>query len=108
MKYRPICLLMVLCAFSLNSCKDDPALVKQREEQKAEIARLEGEMNILSEKINALPADRSDELADTKKKVELQNEEMAKLEKDITTLQAKKRGLEDEFGQYQRKYPVNR
>jgi hypothetical protein len=33
---------------------------------------------------------------------------MAKLEKDITTLQAKKRGLEDEFAQYQRKYPVNR
>lgn len=108
MKYRPIHLLLVLCAFTLSACKDDPALVKKREEQKAEIARLEGEMNILSEKINALPADRSDELADTKKKVELQNEEMAKLEKEITDLQAKKRGLEDEFAKYQRQYPVNR
>lgn len=108
MKSHSNILLFILCAISLSSCKDDPALIKQREEQKAEIARLEGEMNILSEKINALPADRSDELADTKKKVELQNEEMAKLEKDITTLQAKKRGLEDEFAQYQRKYPLER
>lgn len=92
----------------LISCNDDPALVSKREQQKAEIARLEGEVALLSEKLSSLPPDRSNELADFKKKVELQTAELEKLEADIAALEAKKRILQNDFDSYKSKYPVNR
>lgn len=95
------------CLF-LSSCGDDPELVKKREQQKSEIARLEGEVALLTEKLSTLPPDRSNELADMKKKVEMQTAELEKLDTEIVALEAKKRILENDYEEYKKKYPVNR
>lgn len=100
--------LLLTILFSLNSCGDDPALVKKREEQKTEIARLEGEIAILDEKLKALPPDRSNELADARKKAEIQTKDIENLEQEIADLETKKRTLEAEIEAYKEKYPVNR
>jgi peptidoglycan hydrolase CwlO-like protein len=107
MKLFPRLLSLSACLI-LSSCGDDPELVKKREQQKAEIARLEGEVALLTEKLESLPPDRSNELADIKIKAESQAAEMEKLDAEIVGLEAKKRALENEFDAYKKKYPVNR
>jgi len=91
---------------SLISCGDDPELVKKRQEQKSEIARLEGELLILNEQLQGMPADRSAELTAVKKKLEAQDVELEKLESEITQLQQQKRDAESRFAEFKKKYPI--
>jgi peptidoglycan hydrolase CwlO-like protein len=100
-------LLTILSSFLLVSCGDDPALVKKRQEQKLEIARLEGELTILNDQLKSIPADRSAELAEMKKKVDAQTQEIARLEEEIIQLEKSKRELEVKFEQYKKNYPIS-
>ena len=105
MKY--LSLLSLSSLLLLASCGDDPELVKKRQEQKLEIARLEGENMLLNEQLSSLPPDRSAELNEVKAKVELQTQELEKLEQEIAQLEAKKRSAEAEFERYKATYPVS-
>lgn len=99
--------LMLLSSFFLISCGDDPELVKKRQEQKLEIARLEGELTILNDQLKSMPPDRSAELAEMKKKVDAQTQELARLEEEIIQLEKSKSELEDKFEQYKKNYPIS-
>lgn len=99
---------VIAASFLFASCKDDPALIKKREEQKAEIARLDGEINNLNEKLAGAPNDRSAELKDAKAKAETQAAEIAQLESDIASLQSQKTKMEADYKSYQVKYKVTK
>ncbi len=98
--------LVLLFTLSCVSCSDDPKLVEKREKQKAEIARLKGELALVDEKLKSLPPDVSDQLADAKKTAEKQSAEVAALEAEVAGLETRKRALQNEFDVYQLKYQV--
>jgi len=91
-------------ALSCVSCGDDPKLVAKREQQRAEIARLKGELALIEEKLKNMPPDVSAELAKARKKMVEQNAEVAGLEEEISELEARKRSLQEEFDVYRAKY----
>jgi chromosome segregation ATPase len=95
------CLLLSLC-----SCKENPELLRKREEQRAEIKRLEGELAVIEEKLKDIPPDRTKELLLAKAEADTQASEIETLEKEVATLDAKKKELEAKFADYRRKYPV--
>ena len=101
---RPAAALLLCLAFS--SCGDDPELVRKREEQKAEIRRLDGELKVLQEKISQIPSDKSKELAELKKESETQKESIATLENDIEKLETEKARIEKDHEAYKRKYSL--
>jgi chromosome segregation ATPase len=101
-----LCLLPLFIAFTCASCGDDPQLVAKREKQKAEIARLKGEIALVEEKLKNVPPDVSEEVATAKKQEEEQSAEIAKLEAEVTSLEARKRSLQTEFDSYRAKYQV--
>ncbi|WP_353565794.1 hypothetical protein [Haloferula sargassicola] len=86
--------------------KEDPALIQQREQQRAQIAKLEGELNLLTEKLRNPPEDKREELLRVKAKSELLKKEVGELEASIAGLETQKKDLEDEMSDYQRKYPL--
>jgi Tfp pilus assembly protein PilN len=94
-------LLLSLCA-----CKDNPELVRKREEQRTEIKRLEGELSVLEEKLKDIPPDRTKELILAKGEADAQTVEIEKLEQEVTVLDARKKELETRFSEYRRKYPL--
>ncbi len=96
----------LLLAFSCASCSDDPKLVEKREQQKAEISRLKGELALIDEKLKSLPPDVSADLAEAKQLSEKQSAEVAGLETEVAALEAKKRSLQGEFDAYKIKYQV--
>ncbi len=96
----------LLFCLSLASCGDDPELVRKRDEQKAEISRLDSELKVLQEKIERIPPDRSSELKDLKQQSELQKENIARLEEKIEELETQKAQIEKEHEAYKRKYVV--
>ncbi len=96
------CLFCLLLA----ACGDDPVLVEKREKQKAEIARLKGEITLIEEKIKNMPPDMTQEVEKAKKTVEDQNQEIAKLEKEVSDLEARKRELQSEYDTYRSKYQI--
>ena len=96
---------LLLC-LSFSSCGDAPELVRKREEQRAEIRMLDGELKILQEKIDQLPPDRATELIKLKGESEQQKEDIARLEKEIESLQAEKARIEKDHEAYKRKYVV--
>lgn len=107
MKPPPLnCLLSLFVAFACVSCGDDPKMVEKREKQKAEIARLKGEIALIEEKLKNVPPDVSEDLAAAKKQEEEQNAEIAKLEAEVSSLEARKRSLQSEFDSYRAKYQV--
>ena len=91
---------------ALSSCGDPPELVAKREQQRAEIARLKGELEIMEEKLRNMPPDVSEELDEARKKAEKQTAEISGLEAEIKELQARKRTLQAEFDSYRAKYQV--
>ncbi|MGC4014243.1 MAG: hypothetical protein QM755_06950 [Luteolibacter sp.] len=93
----------LLATFS-TSCKEDPELVRKRDEQKVEITRLEGEVAILEVKLKDPVPDRSKELAEAKTQVEAQTAEIARIEKEISTLETRKTAVEKDFADYRSKY----
>lgn len=103
--YR-ICLIPILIAFSCVSCGDDPKLVEKHEKQKAELARLNGELALIEEKLKNMPPDVSEELEKAKQQAENQTAEVARLETEISELGERKRALQNEFDSYRAKYQV--
>ncbi|WP_367875138.1 hypothetical protein [Luteolibacter sp. Populi] len=97
---------LVLVCLSFSSCSDDPELVRKREEQKAEIRLLDGELKILQEKISNIPPDRSTEISKLKQDSELQQTQIATLEQEIERLQKQKTQIEKDHEVYRRKYVV--
>jgi peptidoglycan hydrolase CwlO-like protein len=96
---------ILLCLiFILPSCGDDPKLVAVREQQRAEISQLSGELALIEEKIRHLPQDLSGDLEATLKKAEQQKAEIAQLESEIAQLEARKLSLQEEFQSYRVKY----
>lgn len=95
------CLLLAIC-----SCKENPELVRQREEQRTEIKRLEGELALLEEKLKDIPPDRTKELLLAKAEADAQAGQIEGLEKEVAVLDAKKKELEARFAEYRRKYPL--
>lgn len=102
---RP-CYLAVLLTLFCASCSDDPKLVEKREQQKAEISRLKGELALIDEQLKSLPPDVSTDLAEAKQLSGKQSAEVAALETEVAALDAKKRALQKEFDAYQAKYRV--
>lgn len=100
----PLQLLAMLGAVALVSCGDDPEMVTKREKQKAEIARLSGELTLAQEKLKNMPPDVSADLEKAKQEAEKQSTEIATLEKEISDLQTRKRALQTEFDNYRAKY----
>ena len=72
----------------------------------AEITRLRGELALIEEKLSSLPPDVSTELAEARKVSEAQSAEVAALESEVATLEAKKRSVQKEFEAYQTKYQI--
>ena len=101
-----LCLIFSAIVFSLASCGDDPKLVEKREQQKAEISRLKGEIALIEEKLKNMPPDVSEDLAAAKKKAEEQTAEVAKLEAEVAALDARKRAIKTDFDAYRAKYQV--
>lgn len=100
------CSFAVIIALCSASCSD-PALVEKREKQKTEIARLKGELALVSEKIKNLPPDVSEQLAEARKLSDKQNSDVTALETEIATLETKKKSLQSEFDAYKLKYQAN-
>jgi peptidoglycan hydrolase CwlO-like protein len=101
-----ICIIPVIIAFACVSCGDDPQMVAKHEKQKAEVARLKGELALIEEKLKNMPPDVSEELDKAKKQADAQTAEVAKLEAEISELEGRKRSLQDEFDKYRAKYQV--
>lgn len=101
---RPAGALALCLAFS--SCGDDPELVRQREEQKVEISKLEGELAILEEKLEQVPKDRSEEVTQLKQDAETNRAQVVQLESEIDALERQKDDIEKQHEAYRRKYVV--
>ncbi|MEO7340409.1 MAG: hypothetical protein ABI073_05990 [Luteolibacter sp.] len=98
--------LFALFILTFASCSEDPKLVEKREQQKAEITRLKGDLALVEEKLKNLPPDVSADLASAKEVSEKQNAETARLESEVAALGARKRSLQNEFDAYRSKYQV--
>lgn len=96
-------LLISLCCWS---CSEDPKLVEKREQQKAEIARLKGELALIEEKLKSIPPDVTEQLAEAKAVAEKQTAEAAQLQTEVATLEARKSAIKSEFEAYQAKYQL--
>lgn len=101
---RPAGAAALCLAFS--SCSDDPAMVAKREQQRAEISKLESELAILQERMGQLPPDRSGDVEELKEKAEANQDEIAALESEIDELEREKAKIEREHEAYRRKYAV--
>ncbi len=102
---RPAALALLCLSFS--SCHDDPALVLKRDQQKAELVRLDGDLKILQEKINQIPPDRSSEISKLKLQSEEQQGQISTLEQEIERLQKQKADVEKQHEAYRHKYVVH-
>ena len=102
---RPFALIILLslCCFS---CTEDPKLVEKREQQKAEISRLKGELALIEEKLKSIPPDVTEQLAEARVLTEKQTAEAAQLETEVAALEARKTALKSEFEAYQAKYQL--
>lgn len=103
--YRPLSIIMLLSLCCL-SCSEDPKLVEKREQQKAEIARLKGELALIEEKLKSIPPDVTEQLAEAKTLAEKQTAEAAQLQTEVTALEARKSAIKSEFEAYQAKYQL--
>ena len=102
----PIHYFAAFAALACWSCGDAPELVAKREKQKAEIARLNGELALIEEKIKNMPPDVSGELEAARKKADEQTAQIQSMENEIKELQARKRTLQGEFDSYRAKYQL--
>lgn len=96
-------LLAILCC---ASCGDDPQLVEKRDKQRAEIARLKGEIALIEEKLKNMPPDVTAELETARKRSQEQAAEVARLETEVAELEARKRAMQAEFDTYRAKYQL--
>ena len=96
---------LALCAF-FSSCGDDPALVLKRDQQRAEITKLQSELAILQERMEQIPPDRSAEVAQLKQDAEANRGQIAELETEVAALEKEKAEIEKQHEAYRRKYVV--
>lgn len=94
-------MVMLTCCVS---CKQDPELVEKRAKQKAEIARLSGELSDMQDKINQMPPDVTEQLTEVRKQAETQAAEVTRLEAEVAALTKRKRAVQEEFDAYRVKY----
>ncbi len=94
---------LALCV-ALNSCGDDPKLVRKRDEQRAEISKLQGELSILRERMEQVPPDRSAKIEELKQQAEENRKQIAELEADVEALGKEKADIEKQHQAYRRKY----
>ncbi|MCW1884318.1 hypothetical protein OKA04_06215 [Luteolibacter flavescens] len=99
-------LVVLGCALFLGSCGEDPELVRKRDEQRAEITKLDGELSLLRERLGNLPPDQTKDLEKLKAESAANVEEIARLEAEVEGLEDEKAKLEKDFAAYQRKYAV--
>jgi outer membrane murein-binding lipoprotein Lpp len=102
---RPAALALA-CMF-VASCGDKPELVAKKEQQIAEIRKLDGELSILQDKLNQMPPDRTAELVKLKQESAANKEAISGLEAEVAALKAKKEGLEDDLKAYRSKYVIH-
>lgn len=98
------CVAALAICVALSSCGDDPELVRKREEQKAEISKLNGELSILQEKMEQIPPDRSAKIEELKQQTEENRTQIAALESEIEALEKEKADVEKQHQAYRRKY----
>ncbi len=98
--------LLLLGLGLFTGCGEDPELVRKSEQQKAEIRRLEGELQLLREKLARAPKDRSAELAEMQGEIRKEEAQIAELDTTISDLREKRRTMEQEFDKYKREYPI--
>lgn len=96
----------LLCV-AFSSCGDDPELVNKREQQRAEIGKLEAQLSVLEERMESVPPDRSQEIADLKEESKANLGEIAALEGEIQKLEQEKAEIEKDYEAYRRKYVAN-
>lgn len=106
LSFRSPVLALAAIALLCPSCHDDPKLVEKREQQKAEIGRLKGELALIEEKLKNLPPDVSEQLPEAKAISEKQTAEIASLQTEVASLEARKRAMQSEFDAYRVKYQV--
>lgn len=94
--------VIVACA----SCGEDPGLVAKRDAQKSELARLNGELALIQEKLKNMPPDVSEDLEKAKVLEEQKSAEIEQLEGELADLTERKRALQAEFDAYRAKYQI--
>lgn len=90
---------------TVSSC-DSPELARKRDKQVLEITRLKNELALTEEKLKSVPTDRSAELLEIEATAKVQQEEISKLEAEISDLEAKKKAVEKELDDYKSKYVI--
>lgn len=98
---------LIMVFFACTSCKDDPELIAKREQQRTEIARLQGEVALAKERLGHMPKDKGAQLKMAEKQLQELALEANKLEAEVSEMQRRKADLEKEFAQYKEKYPLN-
>jgi septal ring factor EnvC (AmiA/AmiB activator) len=94
-----------LCMFVI-SCNEDPELVRKHGEQEAEIAKLEGEITLMEERIKYLPPDQSSELAAAEQETRKLEAEQKQLADEVARLEEERDALKQQYEEYRRKYAV--
>lgn len=98
---------IIATSFFLPSCEsEDPALVKKHGEQQAEIAKLDGELALLQERLKNLPEDQTGELSKSKEEMEKLEAQRSGLEREVVSLEAEHKELVEKFEAYKIKYSI--
>lgn len=104
-RYLRPALLGLACMF-VSSCGENPELQAKKEQQSAEIRKLDGELTIIQDKLAQMPPDRSFELNKLRQEAAANKEAVAALEAEVASLKTKKEGLEDDLKTYRSKYVI--
>lgn len=92
--------------FLTTSCREDPELVKKHSEQQAEIAKLNGELIMLEERLKNVPPDQSAELNKTAAEADKLEAEHDLLSSEVAALEAEHKALLQKYADYKRKYAI--
>jgi archaellum component FlaC len=98
------CVAALVICVALSSCGDDPELVRKRDEQRVEISRLNGQLELLHEKMEQIPPDRGAKIEELKQQAEENRNQIAALEAEIEGLEKEKADVERQHQAYRRKY----
>ncbi|MBC7980074.1 MAG: hypothetical protein H7Y36_05880 [Armatimonadetes bacterium] len=105
MKSISLSLLTIISSLLVMAC-EDPALVKQRGEQEAEIAKLRGELALVQERLKNLPPDQSNELDAATVESERLEQQHKQLTEEVAKLEAEHKQLQQQYEAYQAKYDI--
>jgi predicted nucleic acid-binding Zn-ribbon protein len=103
MNYRYAWIMIFL--LPIASC-DDPKKIQQSKEQKQEIARLQGELEYLNEKLQAIPRDRSQELENIKKQLDLKALELSEVTAKVTRARDAFLQAKDDLQRFRNSHPL--